>query len=153
MEKQIALINNPDYLQQQVWPLVVELADILKTPGMSAHSLMSYFLYGINAGVELWGAIKDGKCIGFMSLIVCSAPYYSTGSPTYIYMKEKDEELVNQLYKKFGEFLKKYNLKYFMFSSQSKKLIKHFETKHLEMGLKTLKTQYLCMGKRTIGGK
>jgi len=154
MEKQIALVNNPDYLQQQIWPLVVELADILKTPGMSAHSLMSYFLYGINGSVELWGAIKDGKCIGFTSFHIATAPYYSTGIWSFIYMKEEDEELVNQLYEKFPDFLKKNNLKYAMYHSQTKKLGEYFREKLAILGIKTIKTEYIHSGKRIIkGGK
>lgn len=151
--KEIVKINNPDYLQQQVWPLVVELADILKTPGMSAHSLLSYFLYGLNGGVELWEAIRDGKCIGFISFHMLAAPYYSTGACTFVYMKEKDEELVQQLYEKFPEFLKKNNLKYFKFHSQTKKMGKYFEGKGLLMGLDTIKSEFIHTGKRKIGGK
>jgi len=150
MKKQIVLINNPDYLQQQVWPLVVELADILKTPGMSAHSLMAYFIY---SGCEIWGAIKDGKCIGFTSFHIPTAPYYSTGVWSFVYMKEKDEELVTQLYEKFPEFLKKNNLKYAMYHSQTRKMGEYFKEKLESLGIKTIKTEYVHSGKRSIGGK
>jgi len=153
MDKQIALINNSDYLQQQVWPLVVELADILKTPGMSAHSLMSYFLYGINGGVELWGAIKEGKCIGFTSFHKAAAPYYSTGVWTFVYMKEKDKELTAQLYEKFPEFLKKNNLKYAMYHSQTRKMGEYFKDKLADLDIKTIKSEYVHSAKRNIGGK
>lgn len=149
MEKQVALINNSDYLQQQVWPLVVDLSDILKTPGMSAHSLMAYFMY---SGCELWGAIKEGKCIGFTSFHIAAAPYYSTGVVSFIYMKEKDEELVNQLYEKFPEFLVKNSLKYAMYHSQTKKMGEHFKDKATDLGIKTIKSEYLHSGKKMLGG-
>jgi len=153
-KKEIANITNPDYLQQQVWPLMGELADILKTPGLSPFSLMSYLLYGSNAGVEIWGAIKDGKCIGFISFHIAAAPYYSTGVCSFFYMKEKDEELVNQLYEKFPEFLKKNNLKYAMFHSQTKKIGEHFKNKWSVLGITMIKTEYIHSGKKVIkGGK
>jgi len=150
MEKQIALVNNPDYLQQQVWPLVVEFADILKTPGMSAHSLMSYFMY---SGCEIWGAIKDGKCIGIISFHIAAAPYYSTGVWSFVYMKDKDKELITQLYEKFPEFLEKNNLKYAMFHSQTKKLGEHFKNILDSLGIKTIKSEYVHSCKRIIGGR
>ena len=152
-EKRIALLNDLDYLQRYVGPLIVELADILKQPGVSAHSLMSYFIAGIQSGtLEVWVALKDNKPVGFTSFCVLGWPHYSTGMCNYIFMQEKDAELTEQLYAKFPEFLKKNKLKYFAFHSQTKKLGEHFAQKWQTYGLKVLKTEYLHTGKRKIGG-
>lgn len=141
--------NNPDYIQQSMWPLIVEFADILKTPGMSAHSLMTFFLYG---NIELWAAIKEGNCIGFICFQEIGAPFYSMGMCNYIYMKEKDPELADQMYEKFINFLEENRLKYFAFHSQDEKLGVHFKKKWKERGLNVKKIEYLYTGIRQIGG-
>lgn len=148
VKREIALANNPDFIQQSMWPLIVEFADILKEPNMSAHSIMSYFLYG---NIELWAAIKDEKPIGFTCFQMAGPPYYSTGIRNFIFMKEKDEELVRKLYETFSNFLKKNTLKYFMFHSQNKKLGMHFQRELEQFGLETLKSEYIHIGKRKIG--
>ena len=147
--EELVKVTNVDYIQQSMWPLVVELADIMKTPGMSAHSLMTFLLYGNN---ELWAAIKNGKCIGFICFQEIGAPFYSMGMCNYIYMKEKDNELTAQMYDKFIEFLSEHSLKYFVFHSQDKKLGTHFKERWKELGLDVEKIEYLYTGKRRIGG-
>ena len=149
IKRELVRVNNPDYLQQSMWPLIVELTDILKTPGMSAHSLMTFLLYGTT---ELWAAIKDGNCIGFICFQEVGAPFYSMGMCNYIYMREKDDELTDRMYEKFIDFLKENSLKYFAFHSQDKKLGTHFKEKWKEQGLDIVKTEYLYTGKRQIGG-
>ena len=148
VKREIALANNPDFIQQSMWPLIVEFADILKEPNMSAHSIMSYFLYG---NIELWAAIKDEKPTGFTCFQIAGPPYYSTGIRNFIFMKEKDEELVQKLYEAFADFLKKNNLKYFMFHSQNKKMGIHLRERLEPFGLETLKSEYIHIGKRRIG--
>jgi len=149
--KQIVKVNNPDFLQQSMWPLVVELADILKQPGVTAHSLMAYFLYGISGGVELWAAMKDDNCVGLISFQNLGAPHYSTGACTYFYMKEKDKELTDGMYQKFVDFLRHNKLKYYSFHAQNKKLGMHFKEVIKELGLSTTHNEYLYIGKRKIG--
>lgn len=145
IKRDILLINNLDYIQESMWPLIVEFADILKEPNMSAHSIMSYFLYG---NIELWGAFKNDKQVGFTCFQIAGPPYYSTGVRNFIFMKDKDEELVQKLYEAFADFLKKNKLKYFMFHSQNQKLGMHLRGKLEPFGLETLKSEYIHIGKR-----
>jgi len=147
--KKIALANNPDYLHK-VYPLVVELADIIKTPGMSAQSIFAYLLYG---SAETWVALKENKPIGFAVFQELGPPHYSSGTCPFVYMQEKDKELIGQLYEKFTDFLIKHKLKYFSYHSQNKKLGEHFKGKLKEHDLETIKSEHLYIGKRKIGGK
>lgn len=134
-----------------MWPLIVEFADIIQQPNMSAHSIIAYFLYG--TGMELWAAIKDKRCIGFVCFQIMGPPYYATGTRNFIYMQEKDAELSEKLSAKFSNFLKRNNLKYYMFHSQTEKMGEHFKTKLRLSGLDTLQTEYIHTGKMIMGGK
>ena len=150
VKRELVRASNPDYIQQSMWPLIVELADILNDPNISAHSLMAYFLYG--EGLEIWAALKNSQLIGFVCFQIAGPPYYSTGVRNFIYMKEKDEELSQQLSDKFEDFLKRHRFKYFMYHSQDKKVGDHFATKLGKIGLERLKSEYIHTGKRKIGG-
>lgn len=147
--KKIALANNPDYLHK-IYPLVVELADILKTPGMSAQSIFAYLLYG---NAETWVALKENKPIGFIVFQELGPPNYSTAVCPFIYMQEKDKDLTEQMYEKFADFLSEKKLKYFGYHSQNKKLGEHFKGKWQQYGLDVIKSEYLYIGKRKVGGK
>jgi len=148
-DKKIALANNPNYLHK-IFPLIVELADIIKTPGMSAQSIFAYLLYGKS---ETWVALKEKKPIGFAVFQELGPPHYSTGMCPFVYMQEKDQELMDKMYEQFLDFLTNHKLKYFSYHSQNKKLGEHFKAKLKEYELETIKSEYLYIGKRKIGGQ
>jgi len=148
-EKEVVLINNVDWMHKHLWPLVVELADAIKCPGMSAQSIFAFLLYTtVHRSSEIWGAFKDKQCVGFMVFQEVGPPFYSTGLCCFVYMREIDDTLRKKMSAKFPEFLEKNNLKYFMFQAQNEKMGKYFKTKCTEMGMKVLKDNYIFLGKR-----
>lgn len=154
-EIQILKVNNPDYIQKELWPLIVNLADILKTPGTSAHSLMTFLLYGVmNNVIELWAAIKENKCLGFVVFQIMNAPYYSMGARNYTYVEKTEDkkEIIEQFRAKFADFLKRNNLKYFMYHSKNQRLGDKWKTELSEYGLNVKNEEYLFIGTRKIGG-
>jgi len=152
---QIVKINQPDYIQKVMWPLIVESADRMKKPGMSAHSLMTYFLYGvIGKSIELWGAISnDNKCMGFVTFQVLGAPHYSTGLCSYIYInKNANRKDIYQLFcEQFVDFMKRNSLKYFVFHSQYKRLAEKWKNDLVSYGMNTKNEEYILIGTRKIG--
>jgi len=152
-KRELVKVTNPDYLQQSMWPLIVEFVDIQKTPGISAHSLMTAFLYSLpDASIELWAAIKDGKCIGFITFQIMGPPYYSTGQAGNWYMQDKDQELISQMYDMHVEFMKRYQLKYWLFGVLPRKLAKKFEVEYGKRGLEFTQKGYTYAGIRKIKG-
>jgi len=150
MEPGIIKVDNPDYIRRSLLPLVIELAEILAQPGSDEFSILAYF---DAAMPEIWAAHKGNPLepIGFIVFNRLNFPHYSMGMCNYFYMKDKDPELTQQLYAKFPEYLKKYNLKYFCFHSQSRKLGERFKEEWGKLGLETLKKEYLYTGKRVLG--
>ena len=148
-EKEVILINNVDWMHKYLWPLVVECADAIKVPGMSAQSIFTFLLYStIHHTSEIWGAFKDKQCVGFIVFQGLGPPYYSTALCSFVYMKEIDDTLRKKVAGKFPEFLKKKNLKYFVFQAQNEKAGRYFKTKCAEMGMKVLKDNYIFIGRR-----
>jgi len=152
---QILKINNPDFIQKALWSLIVNLADRMNTPGMSAHSLMTFFVYGvINKTIEIWGAIKDNKCLGFITFQVLHAPYYSMGACNYVYVEKTEfkKEIMQRFVEKFAEFIKSKNLKYVMFHSQYKRLANKWKEDLAQYDIDIKNEEYILIGKRKIGG-
>ena len=148
-DKRIALVNSPDFLHK-LFPLVNELADIIKIPGISAQSMFSYLLY---SGAETWVALKNNNPIGFVTFQVLGPPYYSTGTWPFFYMQDKDPELTEQMYGKFVEFLQNHKLLYCTFNTQIKKLGEHFKEKLKGFDIEILKVGHVYTGKRIIRRK
>ena len=149
---QIVLINDVRYIQNRLWPLIVQLADRLNMPGMTAHSIMSYVLY--NPGIEVWGAIKeDNEPIGFIIFEQLGPPYVSTGYGGFLYMKDKNRKVTDNLIAKFLDFLKTRQLLYWNFSTHFERLGQHFIKKLKDMeGMTFLNQSYIYQGRRKIGG-
>jgi len=149
---QIVQINDVRYIQGVLWPLIVELADRLNTPGITAHSVMAYILYG--QGVEVWGAVKeDNEPMGFIVFQQLGPPYVSTGHAGFFYMKDKDSKARDALISKFFDFLKANKLLYWNFSTHFERLAQHFLKKAKEFEEITLLSQsYTYQGRRRIGG-
>ena len=150
--KQIVQLNHPEYLQKHLWPLVVEFNDIVKTPGISAHSLMTYMLYGIQSKtVIIWIAVIDGKPVGFITFQQAGPPNYSTGQITTFYMQVKDRELSRGLVDKFLEFMKINKLLYAKFDVSVEKLAERYKEIIDEIQWSLLATKEYFYVKRKIG--
>lgn len=149
---QILHLNNPDYIQSRLWPLIVEFADRLNTPGMTSHSIMSYILY--NPGIEMWGAINENnEPIGFIVFQELGPPFVSTGHGGFLYMRDKNRKITDALISKFLDFLKIHRLLYWNFSTHFERLGQHFIKKLKEMeGMTLLSESYTYQGRRKIGG-
>lgn len=149
---EVVLMNDVRYIQAKLWPLIIELADRLNTPGMTPHSIMSYILYSPN--IEIWGAIKDdNEPIGFIIFQELGPPYVSTGHAGFLYMKDKNRKMTDSLIAKFLDFLKVRKLLYWNFSTSFERLGQHFIKKLKEMeGMTLLNQSYTYQGRRKIGG-
>jgi len=123
---QILKINNPDFIQKALWPLIVNLADRMNTPGTSAHSLMTFFV----------------------------SPYYSMGACNYVYVEKTEykKEIMQRFVEKFANFIKSKNLKYVMYHSQYKRLANKWKEDLAQYDIDIKNEEYILIGKRKIGG-
>ena len=153
MEETIVLCNNPDYIQNNLWHGMVSLADSMDTPGISAHSLMSYFLYGTaNKTVTLYAVLdENNECQGFFSFQELGPPYYSTASCTFFYLDNVTPTFKSEkVYPMFEKFCKERGVKYFHFITRLERLGNIFMKGLKETGMIETDKQYLFIGKRQL---
>ena len=152
MRSQIILTNNPDYIQSRLWPLVIDFVDIVKTPGMSAHSIMSFMIYATaNNTLSLYAVLEDSEPKGFICLQELGPPYYSTCHGAMIYLDHVSEETRSKAYKTISNFCKERKLKYFSFETKLKKLADHL-FKHIPELKKThMSYVYGCVREKGQG--
>lgn len=144
MDKQVILAKDADDIFC-LYPLVKKLVEKMNSPEITTRSLMEFLLSGY---VWVFAAIKDKRVIGFITAYIARPPYDATAVFPFIYMDEKDPELVDQLFEAVSAFAKASGVKYFMYHSQSEKLGDYFKALLESQGLTTTRTEYIHFGMR-----